>query len=251
MPWIESHQKLERHPKLMELCSKTGWSKDEAIGKLHRLWWWVLDFAEDGDLSKFSAAQIFGEIRGEISAETLLQIFTNTNFIDSDIKIHDWYDYAGNYLYAKYHNSNPKKLKKIQNKYKDNQRINKGHKKEAIPNLPNLPNQHNLNKDICPSLEEVISYCKERKNNVDPERWYNFYQAKGWLIGKNKIKDWKAAVRTWEKKQVVENKTPDKRPVRLQVIEMRALKIPDNEIKSSLLSDNYTESEIDSAMGRL
>lgn len=50
-----------------------------------------------------------------------------------------------------------------------------------------------------PSLQKVQEYCKERSNGVDAWRWYNFYQAKGWLIGKNKMKDWRAAVRTWEK----------------------------------------------------
>jgi hypothetical protein len=49
-----------------------------------------------------------------------------------------------------------------------------------------------------PSLEEVKNYCQERKNNVNPEKWLNFYASKGWMIGKNKMKDWKAAVRTWE-----------------------------------------------------
>ena len=39
----------------------------------------------------------------------------------------------------------------------------------------------------------------ERNNSVDAEAWMNHYQAKGWMIGKNKMKDWKAAVRTWEK----------------------------------------------------
>ena len=50
-----------------------------------------------------------------------------------------------------------------------------------------------------PTLEEVISYCRERENKVDAERFINFYEAKGWMIGKNKIKNWKAAVRNWEK----------------------------------------------------
>lgn len=50
-----------------------------------------------------------------------------------------------------------------------------------------------------PSLDEVKAYCEERRNNVDPQKWYNFYEAKGWMIGKNKMRDWKAAVRTWEK----------------------------------------------------
>jgi len=52
---------------------------------------------------------------------------------------------------------------------------------------------------IPPELSEVSAYCQERKNNVDPQTWLDFYTAKGWMIGKNKMKDWKAAVRTWEK----------------------------------------------------
>ena len=50
-----------------------------------------------------------------------------------------------------------------------------------------------------PSVEEVQAYCKERKNNVDAQRFVDFYEAKGWMLGKNKMKDWKAAVRTWER----------------------------------------------------
>jgi hypothetical protein len=50
-----------------------------------------------------------------------------------------------------------------------------------------------------PTLEEVKAYCLERKNSVDPQKWHDFYTAKNWMIGKNKMKDWKAAVRTWER----------------------------------------------------
>ena len=51
-----------------------------------------------------------------------------------------------------------------------------------------------------PTIEEVEAYCKERNNGVDPQKWYDFYSAKGWMIGKNKMKDWKAAIRTWERR---------------------------------------------------
>ena len=50
-----------------------------------------------------------------------------------------------------------------------------------------------------PSLEEVQAYCKERNNKVDAEKWIDFYTSKGWMVGKTKMKDWKASVRTWEK----------------------------------------------------
>lgn len=51
-----------------------------------------------------------------------------------------------------------------------------------------------------PTTEEVKQYCLERANNVDSERFIDFYTSKGWMIGKNKMKDWKAGVRNWEKK---------------------------------------------------
>ena len=49
-----------------------------------------------------------------------------------------------------------------------------------------------------PTLEEVEDYCKERNNEIDPQKFIDFYEAKDWMIGKNKMKDWKACVRTWE-----------------------------------------------------
>ena len=52
-----------------------------------------------------------------------------------------------------------------------------------------------------PSLEEVTAYCKERGNNVSPNRFLNHYESNGWRVGKNPMKDWKAAVRTWEQNE--------------------------------------------------
>ncbi|KXL54424.1 hypothetical protein CLNEO_05300 [Anaerotignum neopropionicum] len=50
-----------------------------------------------------------------------------------------------------------------------------------------------------PTIEQVKEYCTERKNSVDAERFIDFYACKGWMVGKNKMKDWKAAVRNWER----------------------------------------------------
>lgn len=50
-----------------------------------------------------------------------------------------------------------------------------------------------------PTVEEVAAYCDERGNNIDPQHFVDYYSARGWMIGKNHMKDWKAAVRTWEK----------------------------------------------------
>ena len=51
-----------------------------------------------------------------------------------------------------------------------------------------------------PSVEEVAEYCRERGNSVDAEHFVDYYNANGWKVGKNPMKDWKAAVRNWEKR---------------------------------------------------
>ena len=52
-----------------------------------------------------------------------------------------------------------------------------------------------------PTVDEVREYCEERGNSVNPQRFVDYYSSNGWMVGKNKMKDWKAAVRTWEQKE--------------------------------------------------
>lgn len=52
-----------------------------------------------------------------------------------------------------------------------------------------------------PTLEEVETYCKERKNNINAEKFIDYYDSNGWKVGKNSMKDWKAAIRTWEQNE--------------------------------------------------
>lgn len=51
-----------------------------------------------------------------------------------------------------------------------------------------------------PSVDQVRTYCQERGNGIDPEAFVDYYKARGWMVGKSKMKDWQAAVRTWERK---------------------------------------------------
>ena len=61
-----------------------------------------------------------------------------------------------------------------------------------------------------PTMQEIKEYCLNRKNNVDPEKFINYYISNGWMVGRNKMKDWQAAIRTWEKnnKSSIEFKEP-------------------------------------------
>lgn len=53
---------------------------------------------------------------------------------------------------------------------------------------------------VPPTIEEVTAYCRERQNGVDPQRFIDFYASKGWKVGNQGMKDWKACVRTWEQR---------------------------------------------------
>lgn len=144
MAWIESHQKLERHPKTLKLLALVKDLDhrrdplDTVLGRLHRFWWWCLEYAEDGDLRKYSIAQLSGLIN--FDAQALI----DSEWIDTTpyLRIHDWWDYIGRFLKVKYKNY-PHKWRKVEKLYKTTP---KGYPKTSLrsendtpkPILPNL-----------------------------------------------------------------------------------------------------------------
>ncbi len=62
---------------------------------------------------------------------------------------------------------------------------------------------------VPPSVEQVAAYCRERGNGIDPDAFVNYYTSKGWTVGRSPMKDWKAAVRTWEQRRRAERKEAD------------------------------------------
>lgn len=69
-------------------------------------------------------------------------------------------------------------------------------------------------KKIPPTLDMVRAYCKSRGNNVNPEEWMDHYDSNGWMVGRNHMKDWQAAVRTWEHDKNRTQQKPKKPPVK-------------------------------------
>lgn len=65
-----------------------------------------------------------------------------------------------------------------------------------------------------PSFDQVSEYCAERSNGIDPQAFIDFYESKGWMIGKNKMKDWKAAIRTWEQRSNAPKKEDNDKEIR-------------------------------------
>ena len=94
-------------------------------------------------------------------------------------------------------------------------RIRKNGTQQSTNNNKVLKEQSTKDKEniqkkfVPPTLEEVQAYCEERNNGIDPEAWYAYYKARGFKLGKGTpMKDWKAAVITWEKKAKENQKAP-------------------------------------------
>jgi hypothetical protein len=110
---------------------------------------------------------------------------------------------------VRYDKEKEKEKEKVKEKVKENE---KEKEKEKVKEKESKNNSNNIymcgekispqtprKNFVKPTVEEVREYCLERKNNVNPEKFVDFYESKDWYIGKNKMKDWKAAVRTWER----------------------------------------------------
>lgn len=92
-----------------------------------------------------------------------------------------------------------------------------------------------------PSLDDIRAYCISRGNNVDPEQFLNFYESKGWMVGKTPMRDWRAAIRTWEKRQ---NDSPRRRSpmTRSESVLEHNLKVMDQMFGTDLHSQAYGNS---------
>lgn len=104
MPWIKSDEALASHPKLTLIASDLGISKVEALGYLHLMWYWVLKFCDDGNITKY--IDIFPtEIGWKGDSDLFIDTLVNRGFIDKTkhgkYTIHDWLDYSGKYFEKK------------------------------------------------------------------------------------------------------------------------------------------------------
>lgn len=95
MAWIELHQTLPRHPKLLRLANRLRVHPAQAAGHLTFLWLWALDYAPHGDVSALAPAEISAAACFPGDAELFAKALGQCGWVDPDGQIHDWADYAG------------------------------------------------------------------------------------------------------------------------------------------------------------
>jgi hypothetical protein len=117
--WLESHQSLRDEPKLHDLSHLMGWEYDLALGKLHRFWYWCVDYAEDGDLRRHNDDRIGRSVglNGEDCGK-FVKAMVKSGWIDREpyFRVHDWWDWTKNWWKAKYKRS-PAKWEHIRECY--------------------------------------------------------------------------------------------------------------------------------------
>lgn len=155
MAWIESHQELGAHPKVRKLAVLLGVPAVQAIGHLHMLWWWALDYAEDGDLSHYDAADIALAVDWEGDPDQLVAALVDcgpgdkAGFLDPDMRLHDWHDYAGKLVERRRRDRERKAEARGQStgRPKDVRRTSSGQAKEGrtdgVRTQPNRTQQNN------------------------------------------------------------------------------------------------------------
>ena len=93
-----------------------------------------------------------------------------------------------------------------------------------------------------PTIEEIRQYCLEKGYNVDAEQFFNFYESKGWVVGKSPMKNWRAAVSTWNKR---EKEIPQrKRESRKESAFEHNLKVMDQMFGTDMHSQAYGKKEV-------
>lgn len=157
MAWIESHQALEKHPKVLRLSRAASWSVPETIGKLHIFWWWCLNYATDGRLKKHGNDVIANVFGITTDCDQFVTTLNEIGFVDfePEIRVHDWWDYAGKFLQIRYKRT-PKTWKEIKrfygySVYRNSSRTVQGLSDENN-HKPNQPNLTNLTRPTRPNL---------------------------------------------------------------------------------------------------
>ncbi len=217
MAWIESHQGLAQHPKTKKLARILDISIAQAVGHLHLLWWWAIDYAQDGDLSGYEAEDIAeaaawdGDAGEFVEAMVAARGSSGLGFLEDNGKgllIHDWYDYAGRIIEKR--KANAERMREARAEHVQRTcktRTGATVPTVPIPTIPTVPTPSSApgDEDIAPAQEQAraakpvkvtFDYDTGRFVNVTDEllqRWAEAYPAINVAVEVAKAGEWAAA----------------------------------------------------------
>jgi hypothetical protein len=171
----------------------------------------------DGLFSGYADEEIAAVMSASSNAISILQAMLDVGFLDrttAGIAVHGWTKRQGHivaYHKRAVHAANARWGKLLQNEENNATSNATSTTKHATSNAlqevslvkqveqVTQEEKNSAKNFIRPSIQEISEYCKSRGNRIDPQAWLDHYTANGWRVGRNPMKDWKAAIRTWEK----------------------------------------------------
>lgn len=210
------------HPKMKRLARLLGCHQLLAVGLMEALWHWTAKYAPSGDIGKHSDDDIVDGIgfsldlsRHVATASDVVGMLVEAGWLDRDqhhrLLVHDWHEHADD---ATKKAVERKKLCLISQVIPpvatspDTVATSPDKNRLPLPEPGPLPEPDKdsggngkpvARRFVKPTLAEVTAYCQERGNHVTPQAFLDYYESNGWRVGgKSPMKDWRAAVRTWE-----------------------------------------------------
>lgn len=185
MAWIEFHEALRDHWKIHRLSKTLKISYSHALGCLGSLWLWAVSNATKGDLKTFTSDEIFRAMMLKNNTTDIKKVLQGCELLDEDFKIHDWRKHGISLLESN---------RKRQKKFREKQRYNN----VTVTSLSRPTNQPNQPNQTKPTITEIcILFLEKKSNETEANKFFNYYESNGWKVGKNTMKNWKAAAAGW------------------------------------------------------
>lgn len=208
--WLKMRTSLPEEKAVMQISDMTGLDEFYVIGKLFAVWRWAGQHTVTGKITGVTLKTIDRIARCENFGEAMKAANWLEIGVDGSIAIPKW----------KKHNSKSEKQRALdaarsaRYREKKSRVIRDGdrdgnHARHATRGEENreeekiesttVDSKKKHGAFVPPTIDDLRAYCLERKNSVDPEKWLAYYESNGWKVGRNAMKDWRAAVRSWEK----------------------------------------------------
>jgi hypothetical protein len=198
MAWIESHQEMKDNPKVIRLARRLKIEVPHAIGCLHCLWWWAINYAQDGTLYKYDNLDIAYAMMWKGDPDELVEALKIERFLDVDesgYSIHNWWNYAGKLLEKRRNDSERKK--NAAGMSADKSRDGRGASTEQTRNFHGSDAEEKRNSTVpnstVPNNEEAAESDATKKQTAVQRRFDEF-----WALYPNK-KAKQDAIKAWGK----------------------------------------------------
>lgn len=222
--WIESHQTLGRHYKTGRLARLLGISRVTAVGHLQFFWWWAIDYAQDGEITPFDSGEIAEACEWEGDPEVFIHALISSKFVDDENgkrTIHDHDEYAGKLIDNRKRNAEKQKRWRnkrngvtlplrvtddesnvtvtlpLRNRATEQNTTQQNTTEQKALGVAPAAREKKAGSNIPPTAEEVAAYFAAKSTKSEGRKFFLHYEANGWMVGKNRMKNWMASASGW------------------------------------------------------